>query len=37
MVPVELIDVLDVTEQCANLLWLQWQSTAVDDATEIVL
>lgn len=35
--PVELVDVLDVAEQSADLLWPQRQSAAVDDAAQIVL
>lgn len=35
--PVELVDVLDVAEQGADLVWFQGQSSAVDDAAQIVL
>lgn len=35
--PVELVDVLYVAEQSADLLWLQWQSAAVNDAAQIIL
>ena len=35
--PVELVDVLDVAEQGADLLRSQRQSSAVDDAAEVVL
>lgn len=37
VLPVELVDVLDVAEQRADLLWFQRQSAAVDDAAQIVL
>lgn len=37
VLPVELVDVLDVAEQSADLLWFQWQSAAVNDAAQIVL
>lgn len=37
MLPVELVDVLDVAEQHADLLWAQRQGAAVDDAAEIIL
>lgn len=35
--PVELIDVLDIAEQSADLLWLQRQRSTVDDAAQVVL
>lgn len=37
VLPVELVDVLDVAEQHADLLWTQRQGAAVDDAAEIIL
>lgn len=37
VVPVELVDVLDVAEQHADVLWLQGQSAKVDDASQIIL
>ncbi len=35
--PVELVDVLNVAEQRADLLRFQRQSTTVDDAAEVIL
>lgn len=35
--PVELIDVLYVAEQCADLLWFKRQVSTVNDAPQIVL
>lgn len=35
--PVELVDVLDVAEQRADLLGFQRQGAAVDDAAQVVL
>lgn len=35
--PVELVDIFDVAEQRADLLWFQRQSAAVDDAAQVIL
>ena len=35
--PVELIDVLNVAEQSADFLRLEWQVPTVNDATQVVL
>ena len=35
--PVELVDVFDVAKQGADLIWLEWQLLAIDDAAQVVL
>lgn len=37
VLPVELVDVLYVAKQSADLFWFQWQSAKVNDAAEIIL